>query len=122
MPGVTDARAALVPGAPQVWPEAPGNLAIDWLGFAADPEANAREVAAILEAAKFVDCFLDGRLNVGSFCDVGLDEKTIASGGAEQLDGFVSFGFAASGDDDFGSGFSEEDGGLAADAGSASGD
>jgi carbon-monoxide dehydrogenase large subunit len=54
LPGVTDARAALVPGAPQVWPEAPGNLAIDWLGFAADPEANAREVAAIFEAAKFV--------------------------------------------------------------------
>jgi aerobic carbon-monoxide dehydrogenase large subunit len=39
---VMDARAALAPGAPQVWPEAPGNLAIDWPGPAADPEANAR--------------------------------------------------------------------------------
>jgi aerobic carbon-monoxide dehydrogenase large subunit len=54
LPGVPNARAALVPGAPQVWPDAPGNLAIDWLGFAADPEANAREVAAIFAAAKFV--------------------------------------------------------------------
>ena len=40
---VIDARAALAPGAPQVWPEAPGNLALDWPGPAADPEANARQ-------------------------------------------------------------------------------
>jgi carbon-monoxide dehydrogenase large subunit len=51
---VMDARAALAPGAPQVWPEAPGNLAIDWPGLAADPEANAREVDAIFAKAKFV--------------------------------------------------------------------
>ena len=30
------------PGAPQVWPEAPGNIALDWPGLAADPDANAR--------------------------------------------------------------------------------
>jgi aerobic carbon-monoxide dehydrogenase large subunit len=51
---VMDARAALAPGAPQVWPEAPGNLAIDWPGLAPDPEANAREVDSILAKAKFV--------------------------------------------------------------------
>ena len=51
---VIDARAALEPGAPQVWPEAPGNLAVDWPGPAADPEANAREVDAIFAAATFV--------------------------------------------------------------------
>jgi aerobic carbon-monoxide dehydrogenase large subunit len=51
---VTDARAALLPAAPQLWPEAPGNLAIDWPGLAADPEANAREVDALFAAAKFV--------------------------------------------------------------------
>ena len=51
---VTDARAALNSGAPQVWPQAPGNLAIDWPGLAADPEANAREVDAQFAAAKFV--------------------------------------------------------------------
>jgi aerobic carbon-monoxide dehydrogenase large subunit len=51
---VTDARAALAPGAPQVWQEAPGNVGIDWPGFAADPQANASEIDAIFAAAKFV--------------------------------------------------------------------
>ncbi len=51
---VIDARAALEPGAPQIWPEAPGNLALDWPGPAADPDANAREVEAIFAGAKFV--------------------------------------------------------------------
>ena len=51
---VIDARAALAPGAPQVWPEIPGNLAIDWPGLAQDPEANARRVDEIFAAAKFV--------------------------------------------------------------------
>ena len=51
---VTDARAALAPDAPQVWPQAPGNLAVDWPGPAADPEANARQVDAIFAGAKFV--------------------------------------------------------------------
>ncbi|MGB6349862.1 MAG: hypothetical protein WBG10_07510, partial [Pseudolabrys sp.] len=27
---VTDARAAVKPGAPQLWPEAPGNIGFDW--------------------------------------------------------------------------------------------
>jgi carbon-monoxide dehydrogenase large subunit len=51
---VTDARAALAPGAPQLWPEAPGNLAVDWAGPAADPEANAAEVERIFASAKYV--------------------------------------------------------------------
>jgi len=51
---VTDARAALKPGAPQLWPEAPGNLAVDWLGPAADPGANAAEVERIFASAKYV--------------------------------------------------------------------
>jgi aerobic carbon-monoxide dehydrogenase large subunit len=51
---VTDAREALVRGAPQIWPEAPGNLALEWPGLAADPEGNAREVDAIFATAKFV--------------------------------------------------------------------
>ena len=38
---VTDAREALSAGAPQLWPEALGNLAIDWPGPAADAKANA---------------------------------------------------------------------------------
>jgi carbon-monoxide dehydrogenase large subunit len=51
---VTDARAALAAGAPQIWPQAPGNLAVDWPGPAADPEANTRQVDGIFAAAKFV--------------------------------------------------------------------
>ena len=51
---VIDAREALAPGAPQVWPQAPGNLAVDWAGPAPDPEANARQVDRIFAGAKFV--------------------------------------------------------------------
>jgi carbon-monoxide dehydrogenase large subunit len=54
LPAVTDARAALAPGAPQLWPQAPGNLALDWVGLAPDPEANAREVAQVIAAAPHV--------------------------------------------------------------------
>ena len=32
MPAVVDGRAALAPGAPQVWDSIPGNLALDWTG------------------------------------------------------------------------------------------
>ncbi len=51
---VIDARAALTPGAPQIWPDIPGNLAIDWAGAAQDADANARRVDEIFAAAKFV--------------------------------------------------------------------
>src|SRR5580658_8940958 len=39
---VTDARAALRDGAPQVWPQAPGNLAVDWPGPNPDPDTNTK--------------------------------------------------------------------------------
>jgi carbon-monoxide dehydrogenase large subunit len=48
---VVDLLAAARAGAPQLWPEAPGNLAVDWPGLAADPDANAREVERILASA-----------------------------------------------------------------------
>ena len=32
-----DVRAAVREGTPQVWPEAPGNIAVDWAGLAGDP-------------------------------------------------------------------------------------
>src|SRR5215472_820548 len=41
---IVEAVAAAAPGATQLWPEAPGNLALDWVGLAKDPETNAREV------------------------------------------------------------------------------
>jgi carbon-monoxide dehydrogenase large subunit len=54
LPPVIDVSAAIRPDAPQLWPEAPGNLAIDWPGLAADPDANAREVDRILASAAHV--------------------------------------------------------------------
>ncbi len=50
---VVDVRAAMAPGAPQLWPEAPGNIAVDWPGFKED-EANAREVERIIASAPHV--------------------------------------------------------------------
>ena len=51
---VVDGRAALKPDAPQLWPDAPGNVALDWAGIAADPAANATEVDRIIASAKYV--------------------------------------------------------------------
>jgi aerobic carbon-monoxide dehydrogenase large subunit len=47
-------REAVREGAPQVWPEAPGNIAVDWPGLAADPAANAQEVERVIASAKHV--------------------------------------------------------------------
>jgi carbon-monoxide dehydrogenase large subunit len=51
---VVDLREAVRDGAPQVWPEAPDNIAVDWLGLAADPEANAQAVERAFASAKHV--------------------------------------------------------------------
>jgi carbon-monoxide dehydrogenase large subunit len=51
---VRGAREALPPDAPQVWPQAPGNLAIDWQSPPSADGANAREVARIIAAAPHV--------------------------------------------------------------------
>jgi aerobic carbon-monoxide dehydrogenase large subunit len=49
-----DLREAVGEGAAQVWPEAPGNIAVDWPGPAADPEANAKEVERLIASAAHV--------------------------------------------------------------------
>lgn len=54
MEPTVDARAALRPDAPQLWPQAPGNLAVDWPGPAADPQANAAAVEALFASARHV--------------------------------------------------------------------
>ena len=54
MQPVVDVVEAAEPGAPQLWPQAPGNLAIDWPGLAEEPEANAREVERIMATAAHV--------------------------------------------------------------------
>ncbi len=51
---VVGVREAMKPDAPQLWPEAPGNVAIDWPGPHPDPEANAREVERIVASAPHV--------------------------------------------------------------------
>lgn len=51
LPAVTNAEAALNADATQVWPEAPGNIAIDWPGPVPDA-TNDAEVDRILNAAQ----------------------------------------------------------------------
>jgi carbon-monoxide dehydrogenase large subunit len=52
-PAVVDPRDAIKPGAPQLHPGAPGNVAIDWPGMVDSPE-NEREVDAIIRNAAHV--------------------------------------------------------------------
>jgi len=51
LPAVTDAAAALEPGAPQLWPQAPGNVGFDWSTPADADGANAAEIERIFAAA-----------------------------------------------------------------------
>jgi carbon-monoxide dehydrogenase large subunit len=51
---VVAAADAVKPGAPQLWPEAAGNLALDWVGLAKEPDANARAVDEIITSAAHV--------------------------------------------------------------------
>ena len=51
LPSVADLRAALAGGAPQLFPEAPGNIALDWPGPVPDDGSNAREIEAIFSGA-----------------------------------------------------------------------
>ncbi len=48
LPAVTEAAAALAPGAPQIWDEAPGNLCLDW------EKGDARAVEAAFRKADHV--------------------------------------------------------------------
>jgi carbon-monoxide dehydrogenase large subunit len=51
LPAVTETARAVDPAAPQLWPESPSNLAIDWPGPVPD-EAGDADVAKILAAAR----------------------------------------------------------------------
>jgi len=51
---VVAATEALKPGATQLWPEAAGNLALDWVGLAKDPDGNTRAVDEIIKSATHV--------------------------------------------------------------------
>jgi carbon-monoxide dehydrogenase large subunit len=51
---VIDVRDAIRPGAPQLWPEAAGNVVLDWPGPVADDGSKARDVEEALAAAAHV--------------------------------------------------------------------
>jgi len=53
LPAVVDVLEAMKPGAPQLFPDAPGNLCVDWTGPVPD-EQNARDVAKIIADAPYV--------------------------------------------------------------------
>jgi carbon-monoxide dehydrogenase large subunit len=65
---VTDVRAAMKPGAPQVWEQAPNNIGVDWAGLAANPDEMAAKVEAAMKAAKWVAkvSLIHQRINVAS--------------------------------------------------------
>src|SRR5262249_19817655 len=65
---VTEVRAAMEPGAPQVWQQAAGNIAVDWAGLAANPDEMASKVDAAIKSAKWVAkvSLLHQRINVAS--------------------------------------------------------
>jgi carbon-monoxide dehydrogenase large subunit len=65
---VTDLREAIKPGAPQVWPEAPGNIALDWPGLAANPDEMAAKVEEAMRSAAHVAkvSLVHQRINVAS--------------------------------------------------------
>ncbi|MBI4273716.1 MAG: xanthine dehydrogenase family protein molybdopterin-binding subunit, partial [Rhizobiales bacterium] len=54
MQPVVDLHEAEKPGAPQIFPDIPGNLCLDWPGMVADPDANAHDVDAIFKSAAHV--------------------------------------------------------------------
>ena len=54
MPAVSDVREAVNPGAPLLHDDAPGNIAIDWPGPAADPAASESEVDGAFSKAAHV--------------------------------------------------------------------
>src|SRR6476646_7416551 len=65
---ITDLRDAIKPGAPQVWPEAQGNIAVDWAGLAANPAEMAGKVDAAMKSAAHVARIsrVHQRINVAS--------------------------------------------------------
>ena len=86
-PSVVDVRDAVAPGAPQVWPEAPGNVALDWPGPVVDDGGNAREIDRIFQSAPHRArlALVDQRLVVASLeprgatasCDAARGELTL---------------------------------------------
>src|SRR6266581_1560728 len=76
-PAVVDVAAALQPGAPQVWPEAPGNLCYDWhLGDGAAFAKAAKIVKLDLVNNRLVPNAMEPRAAIGEF-DRATGEHTL---------------------------------------------
>jgi carbon-monoxide dehydrogenase large subunit len=67
-PAVTNLREAVKPGAPPVWPEAQGNIAVDWAGLAPNPDEMAAKVDEAMKSAAHVAkiSLVHQRINVAS--------------------------------------------------------
>jgi carbon-monoxide dehydrogenase large subunit len=68
LPAVTGIRQAMQSGAPQVWDQAPGNIAVDWAGLAANPDEMAARVDDTIKSAAHVAkiSLVHQRINVAS--------------------------------------------------------
>ncbi|CAL8975743.1 Carbon monoxide dehydrogenase large chain [Rhodoplanes serenus] len=67
-PAVTDVQRAVLPDAPQLWPEAPGNIALDWAAPPPEQGGDAAAVDAAIAAAAHVArvCHVNQRIMVAS--------------------------------------------------------
>ncbi|HVY57925.1 MAG TPA: xanthine dehydrogenase family protein molybdopterin-binding subunit [Xanthobacteraceae bacterium] len=83
LPSVTDVQAAVEPGAPQIWDEAPGNVALDWPGPVADDGTNAHQVTLAITTAAHVArvSLLNQRLAVASMEPRGATAEYDAASG-----------------------------------------
>jgi carbon-monoxide dehydrogenase large subunit len=87
LPCVVDVREAVQPGAPQLWPQASDNVAIDWPGPAPD-ENEAQEVDRIIRSAAHVarGTFVNQRLVVAAMETRGATGSYDAASGRYTLD------------------------------------
>ncbi len=65
---MVDIREAMKPGAPQIWPDAANNVAVDWMGLAANPDEMAKKVDDAIKSAAHVArvSLVHQRINVAS--------------------------------------------------------
>src|SRR5262245_27049028 len=84
LPAVTDVEEALAPGAPTLWPEAPGNLALDnEFGDRGKVEAAIAGAHLVVEqtvrSQRTVSAFMEPRAAIGSY-DAAESQYTLISG------------------------------------------
>jgi carbon-monoxide dehydrogenase large subunit len=91
LPAVTDVMEALADAAPTIWPEAPGNVALDCaFGDAAAVEAAIKDAHLVVDATirnqRTISAFMEPRAAIGSY-DAATERYTLISGcqGAHRL-------------------------------------